>query len=140
MEQSGLNDYFTNPGKNEDEFFKKRDMLLLYLLKKKVSYPTEMARDLNISIEYVNELIYKCLRDELLLKLKPDFEEPQKILREQRQELNARGIIGFDAFTRFSWWTLSPIGFEFLKCKHKGEKLKIENDLAEYLGAYEQTN
>ena len=135
MEQSSFYNYFAPTTKNEADYFHKRNLFLLYLLKEKVSYPTEIARNLDLSIDTINELIYKCLKDELVQKFTPNPDNLQRIFKSKIYELWARGITSYGQIFRFSWWSLSPIGFEFLKAKHKGERLQISEDLAEYLGA-----
>lgn len=135
--ESFLTDYFSDLRVEEKDMNEIKSQLLLFLLKRMASYPTEISRELDIDIKLTNKAIFDLLKSDLIQRLEPHPYEisPSSILWPQIHKLNARGTTGYDSFCRFSWWTISPIGFEYLKAKHRG--LTIDSRLAEHLGAKE---
>lgn len=111
----------------------KKDVVLLFLCRRGVSFTTEIARQCDISMEGINQLLYNLNRFDFIQKVFPNPQIPQAIFRCRLAEFWSQGIIGFDSISRFSWWTININGLEFLQAKYKGEKKPIARSLVEFL-------
>ena len=117
---------------------KRKDDVLLFLCKKSTAYTSEIARQCNINIDILNQILYELLKDKLIDKIYPDPEYPQSPFKIRMPELWANGIISYGSISRLSWWTLTPEGFMYIKEKFKGKGIKISSCLVSYLNLIQE--
>ena len=128
---SGLTNYLdTDPRETSDSVLEQnKDNLLIFIMEKGVSYPTELSRHLNISIEGVNHLISYFARMGFLKNIIPNPENPQPEFKGRMLEFWSEGLWGYKSFSQRSWWTITLGGMEYLKSKYKGKHLSVKGSL-----------
>jgi hypothetical protein len=131
---SELTNYFQSRGETSDMIIDERkDDLLKFLCEKGVSFPTEMARQIDIDIISANRILYQFKMKDFVEKINPNKENPQSQFRGRMSEFWSMGIIGFDEFCRHSFWSLTIGGVEFLKTKYPAKKVLIQAGLIHHL-------
>lgn len=137
LESTKLHSYLNKDSDNEIYLELNKDEVLLAILDKGVTYPSEISRNTSINIESVNKILGMFCKYGYIKKIIPDQYSPQPIFRDRIPELWSMGIVGFQRMIQISWWTLTLGGFEYIKQKYKGQGKKIQQPLMDYLGLQE---
>lgn len=112
----------------------RRDDVLLFITRKGVSFPTEIAREVDLNIEGVNRILYNLKKLNFIDKIHPDPHSPQKMFMQRMSELWLQGIWGYERFAKMSWWFTTEGGVEFIKTKYKKQGKPVASSLVRYLG------
>lgn len=127
-------DWF-NPNQHSDVLLaEKQDEVLKYMSLKGLSWMGELSREVGLNADEINKILYNCKRLGYLDRVYPDPNFPQAPFRGRMAELWARGIIGYQSFTAYAWWTLTKAGIEYLKVKFRHSALPIRSSLVNYHG------
>lgn len=121
------------PKVKEDAAEHRKDDVLLFITEKGVSYPTEIAREVNLNMDTVNHILYSLKKLSFIDKIHPNHHNPQKMFRQRMQELWVQGIWGYDRISQMSWWHTTEGGVEYIKTKFRGQGKQIASSLARYL-------
>jgi predicted transcriptional regulator len=140
MEQLDFFNYFESAEK-QAQFItdEQKDNLMLHLCEQGVSYPTEISRVCDLHPEIVNRILYELKKKGFIEKVTPPEQpcEDEPLFLGIIPEMNRRGIIGYQSFVRFSWWTMTLTGFLYIKSKFKGQHKPIKASLVHHLGLEE---
>lgn len=131
---------YLSHGANDVILTERKDAVLLRVCELGLSFPTELARDTDLRVEDINTIIYHFKKEGFIAKLHPDPECSVPQFRGRLLELNSKGIVGLPMFSKFSWWTLTKGGFEYLKIKYGGQHKRIKGSLIVALGLIEEEN
>jgi hypothetical protein len=114
---------------NTRVFTDKQDNVLLRICELGISFSTELARDTDTKLEDMNSVLYQLKSNKFIDKTYPDTEGNNPLFRGRMFELNSKGLVGLSAFSKFSWWTLTLPGFEYIKSKYTGQGKRIKGSL-----------
>ena len=133
-----LYDYLNKPSEiPESTLDLKRDDVLLFICRKGAGFTTEIARQCDINVDGINQILYHLNKDKFIEKIFPNPDQPQPQFRARMKELWATGIISYPSISKFSWWTLTEGGFEFIKAKFEGQSKTISGSLVKTLNLKE---
>ena len=107
------------------------DDLLVFIMSKGCSWPSEIARECDLNFDLVNRSIFNLKKEGKLQKTHAAW-NPNPVIRCRIDELNMQGTIGFAAFQQISWWTLTPQGFSYIQKKYKGRHLRAPKGLMDF--------
>lgn len=110
---------------------KYKDKILIYLAEVGISYPTELSRQFNISVEGINQILAYWKKENAVVKYMPHPED-LGLLAGRVHEFNSMGITGYGSFKNFSWWTITEEAIKFLKLKYKEKDLRIKGSLIKH--------
>jgi hypothetical protein len=130
-------DAFMNPGERvlSDEFIKKnKDKLLLFLIKRGISYPTEMSRETGFHINTVNKVLNVLKSEDHIKTIRPNKYNLQAVFEARNVGLQNAGFDSFEKVTRMHWWIPTELGVEYIKTNYKGQHKPILCALCEDYG------
>lgn len=126
---------YMNPNAENDRYLEEhKDEVLFLLMKKGVSYPSEISRETGIHMDCINKILGMFARFGFIKKVVPDRFYPQQIFKSRIPEFWAMGLIGYERLVYMSWFTPTIAGIEYIKAKYKGEQKQIRLSLINYLG------
>lgn len=116
----------------DDIISKYKNEVLIFLLRKGVSYPTEMTRHLGIHIDILNKVLNNLINNKLIVKVQPRKFDPQCIFMERIGEFWETGLLGYERIINMSWWTIAEMGIAYIQLHYKGKGIKINRSLIEF--------
>ena len=130
-----INKYVGNPTQHSDMFLtEKADDVILFICEKGVAYTVEIARETGVNVEEVNKILGMFKRNNFIDKLYPLMDVSQPQFKGRLAELQAMGITSYGEVRNYSWWTLTRIGFDYIKAKFSGQGKLIKGSLITALG------
>jgi len=125
-------DWF-NPSEHSDNTLaEKQDEALQLMLEKGLVYSSELSQELGVNIDETNKILFNMKKLGYMAKIYPDSEEPQTPFKSRMGELWMKGVIGYAAFMRYSWWVATEAGIEYAQAKHYKQKWLIRAGLINY--------
>ncbi len=106
-----------------------KDDLLINLMERGVSFPSELARQLTLPMESINQLISHWAKMGFIEHITPNPEMPQPEFKGRMNEMWAMGVNSYEQFRNRSWWTITLGGIEYIKIKYPGKGLRIKGSL-----------
>lgn len=128
MQSGSLSEYFGQSRVNDNALAEKRDEILLRICEQGACFTTELARDCDVDMNGVGQVLYNLKRNGFITKIFADRQNPPPQIRGRLPGLWNNGING-DRITQLSWWTLTMPGVELIQTKFKGQHKKIRSSL-----------
>ena len=111
-----LQSYFERADIPDTIAAEKADDVLVLLIKKKLAYTTELARECDLHIEVMNRILYELKKKGFIRKyIVP--EQPDSLIACRIPELWEMGVKGLGGFRNFSWWTVTEVGVDYAMVK-----------------------
>lgn len=126
-------DWFNPKEHSDNTLAEKQDEILKSMAYKGITWASELSRDMGISADEINKILYNLKKLGFIDKIFPDPNFPSAPFRGRMGEFWARGIIGYQSFTLYAWWILTVPGLEYLKAKYK-TGIRVKAGLVNHYG------
>ena len=131
--RSNLDSYLATPTNLSESFIQEhKDTVLLLVVERGVSYPTEIHRESSLHIESVNRILMYWAKRKLVKKINPDRWNPQPMFVSRTQEFWAMGFDSYEKLRKLSFWMPTVEGIEYIKLQYKGKNKQIASGLVKY--------
>ena len=126
-----LNEYMSRPKTEGSDYYaeENKDDVLMYLMEKGVSFPSEMSRVTQIHIESVNKVLNYFIKLGYIKRTVPDRWNPQPVFKARMPELWGLGMDSYQRLILCSWWMITPGGIEYIKTKYPNQDKQIKGAL-----------